>query len=101
MPFSKLIRAAPQTHSISRKTDFPAAEMGLEGKRLWGYIPAMIAEEKVVSLGNLHDEVLELKKAVVELDRASTSASEPSISFEDASEHVRSNYSHLLQKLSQ
>jgi hypothetical protein len=71
----------------------------------------MIAEEKVVSLGNLHDEILELKKSVAELramilakpemDRAATSASQPSISFEDASEHVRSNYSHLLQKLSQ
>ena len=27
----------------------------------------MIAEEKVVSLGNLHDEILELKKSVAEL----------------------------------
>jgi hypothetical protein len=71
----------------------------------------MIAEENILSLGSLRDEILELKRAVAELramvqakpemDRAATSASQPSISFEDASEHVRSNYSHLLQKLSQ
>jgi hypothetical protein len=71
----------------------------------------MIAEEKVVSLGSLRDEILELKRAVAELramvqakpelDHSAAVVSQPSISFEDASEHVRSNYSHLLQKLSQ
>lgn len=72
----------------------------------------MIAEEITPTLGTLHAEVLELKRSVddlralilatrPELDRPVTAASQPSISFEEASEHVRSNYSHLLQKLSQ
>jgi len=72
----------------------------------------MITEESTLTLGTLHAEILELKRSVDDLralflatrpepDRPVTVDLPPSISFEEASEHVRSNYSHLLRKLSQ
>ncbi len=72
----------------------------------------MITEESTLTLGTLHAEILELKRSVdelralflatqPELDSPIIADPPPSISFEEASEHVRSSYSHLLQKLSQ
>lgn len=72
----------------------------------------MITEEIAPTLGTLHAEILELKRSVAELramipvaqptlDREVTATQQPGCSFEDASQYVRSNYSHLLQKLSQ
>jgi hypothetical protein len=72
----------------------------------------MITVEVTPTLATLQAEILELKRSVAELramipavqpelDREVTTTSRPEISFEDASHYVRSNYSHLLQKLSQ
>ena len=68
----------------------------------------MITEEIPLSLESLQAEILELKRSMdklqalllaqkPEMDRAS----QPSMSFDEAAEHVRSDYSHLLHKLSQ
>jgi thermostable 8-oxoguanine DNA glycosylase len=72
----------------------------------------MITEEIAPTLETLHAEILELKRSVAELRamipvaqptlaREVVATQQPGISFEDASQYVRSNYSHLLQKLSQ
>lgn len=72
----------------------------------------MITEEITQTLGTLQAEILELKRSVAELramipatqpalDRAVAATPQQGTSFEDASHYVRSNYSHLLQKLSE
>ncbi len=62
----------------------------------------MIAENKVVSLGNLHDEVLELKKAVVEL-RAMVLATAPELDraarIQQAKREIFTEYDSLLSEL--
>ena len=66
----------------------------------------MLKEEIQPSLQSLQTEIRELKQSLEELrelvKEAGIKPSEPSaISFEEAATHVRSEYSHLLEKLSQ
>jgi hypothetical protein len=68
----------------------------------------MITEEATLLLKSLQAEVCELKRSVEEL-RALILSEKPemadnsqrAMSFEEAAGHVRSDYSHLLHKLSQ
>lgn len=65
----------------------------------------MIAEEIAATLASLQAEITELKRSVAELRALIPAAQDPTprapMSFDEAAEMVRSDYSHLLHKLSQ
>jgi len=72
----------------------------------------MIAAKRRPTLASLQTDVLELKREVEQLramirsaapesDRQVEESGPPGISFEEAAEHVRGSYPHLLRKLSQ